>query len=261
MRSLIYWMLAGWLGILGMVHAAEEERAGVLQVVTEHSPPLQYAEGGKVFGPAVDIVEAVLREAGLAWRIQAMPWARAYKTATTQPDVLIFSISRTREREPLFTWVGPIVPIRYGLYALRSRQDIVVGSLEDAKRYLTGVVNQDVRHQYLLGQGFPEGKQSGLFPVSDQELNYRMLFAGRIDLIAMGNLACLSGRVECSKLRKVVDLEALDSGLYMAFSRGSHPGWVDRVRSAFASLRDSGALQKLQAPPEGQPELSDPGSD
>ncbi|RMF17495.1 MAG: ABC transporter substrate-binding protein, partial [Gammaproteobacteria bacterium] len=86
------------------------------------------------------------------------------------------------------------------------------------------------------------------FPVSDQALNYRMLFAGRIDLIAMGSMTCLTDKIDCSKLRKVYPLTDISRGLYMAFSRGTREEWRDRVVRAFESLRADGTLEQLQAP-------------
>ncbi|RMF14321.1 MAG: hypothetical protein D6758_11740, partial [Gammaproteobacteria bacterium] len=186
----VWWILISLWSTAAFAAQHEE----TLRVVTEPSIPLQYEEKGELRGVAVDIVRETLSRAGVPWRMYMMPWARAYKMATTQPDILIFSISRTEQREPLFHWVGPIVPIEYGLYALRERDDIRVETLTDAMQYRIGVTNQDVRHQYLLSKGFREGDTHGLFPVSDQALNYRMLFAGRIDLIAMGSMTCLTDK-------------------------------------------------------------------
>lgn len=142
--------------------------AGELQIVTENYPPINYEENGKIKGISTDIVRAVLERAGLTADIRLYPWARAYNLAEEGRDVMIYSIARTAERENSFKWIGPLYTIEEGLFKLKSRADIKLESLEDAKAYRTGVIRGYAVHQYLLKEGFKE-KKLQLQPVADRK--------------------------------------------------------------------------------------------
>ena len=58
----------------------------------------------------------------------------------------------------MFKWVGEIYPLKDHLWALKSRNDISINSLEDAKHYLIGIPRSDNQHQYLTQQGFQSPK-------------------------------------------------------------------------------------------------------
>ncbi|MEI8631015.1 hypothetical protein P4S72_00655 [Vibrio sp. PP-XX7] len=73
--------------------------------------------------------------------------------ALDEKDILIYSIARTKERESLFKWVGPIAPYNVYLFKLKARSDIIVNTLEDVKKYRIGGAYQDVKQLYLVSQG------------------------------------------------------------------------------------------------------------
>ena len=219
-----------------------------VEVVTELSAPLQTEMNGKVGGVASDIVLELFRRANWQPDIEMMPWARAYQNALARPNVAIYSIARTPEREEHFEWIGPIVPIQFGIYRLRSRHDISVTSLSDLRRYTIGVVQGDVRHLYLQKQGMQDFPEGNLNTVSYQELNYRKLFAGRIDLIVMGSMTCVTKRVDCEQLSLVHTLDELSEGLYLALRKGSDPTLVASLQSAFSTMYKDGKLLALQKP-------------
>ena len=58
--------------------------AQYLEVVTEQYPPYNYEEDGQVKGVGTEVVEEVLKEAGIDYNIKVLPWARALKKAETE---------------------------------------------------------------------------------------------------------------------------------------------------------------------------------
>ncbi len=68
---------------------AHSVSAQTLTVVTEQYPPYNYEENGKVKGVSTEVVEEVLREAGIDFSIKVYPWTRALKMAEEQENVLI----------------------------------------------------------------------------------------------------------------------------------------------------------------------------
>src|SRR4051812_35234458 len=104
------WALLRVLWCLGIVATAlpvcAADVAGTITVVTEENPPYNFTRNGKLTGFSTEVVEAVFEEIRMQGNFQVMPWARAYVTAQTTENVLIYSIGRSLQREALFKWVG-----------------------------------------------------------------------------------------------------------------------------------------------------------
>ncbi|MBU2280226.1 MAG: transporter substrate-binding domain-containing protein, partial [Gammaproteobacteria bacterium] len=79
-----------------------------LRVVLEVSPPHQTYENGKVAGLTTAVVEQMLQQAGLTPQYEVYPWARAFRLAAGTPNVMIYNIARTPEREAQFEWIGKV---------------------------------------------------------------------------------------------------------------------------------------------------------
>ena len=234
--------VAGWTGMAAS--AAEPVR-----VLTEEFPPYNYTENGRITGLSTEVVEAVFKELGLQGQYQSMPWARAYETARTTPDVLIYSIGRTPERDKLFKWVGVIAPTVYYLYGHPGRH-YKVDSLEAAKSYQIATVNEDVGEQFLVKHGFVKGKN--LQSSVKYEHNYEKLKAGRVDLWIMSELtasylARQAGDDPRQTLSKVFRVPELSSeGYYMAFGAQTPDATVESFRKALDALRSNGTYDRLQ---------------
>ncbi len=150
----IYLSLTPHLGTISYAAQATD-----LQIVTENLPPYNYRDGAVIKGVSAEVVQALLKEVGLQADIHVLSWVRAYLKALNQPNVLIFSIVRTPDREALFHWVGQVSTTQSYLFKLSSRRDIRIARLQDARRYLIGTWREDVREQYLLSQGFIRKKE------------------------------------------------------------------------------------------------------
>ena len=235
--------LNSWICLLLALGSAAVH-AQTIRTVTEDTS-YSYLKDGKVAGTASAVVEATLRRAGLSdYRMGLYPWARAYDMALQEPNVLIYLIARTPERESSFKWVGEITRIEYHFYKLRDRKDIVVNNLQDAKNYSVGVLRDDFRHQYLQAQGFRK------MVVSAQNTdNFRKLLNHQVQLVPLperdARQLCESAQISCSRLEKVLALDGLATGLYMAYSRATDDDIVARSRAAFDKLKADGTVAKL----------------
>lgn len=233
-----------WLTLV-MLLVAPAAHAQAVQAVTEDSA-YTYLEQGQVAGPATEVVRAVLDRAGFDdARIDLYPWARAYEKALSQPNVLIFLIARTPEREHRFKWVSELMRVEYHLYKQASRTDIQVDSLDAARRHSIAVIRDDVRQQYLKRKGFEHLVVS---PGNDE--SFRQLLAGRVDLVPLvrsdAEQLCVKHRIDCNMLTRVLTLDELSVGLYMAFSRTTDEPVVERLRRAYLALEAEGALTRLE---------------
>lgn len=150
-----------------------------IEIVTEFMPPLQLAKHGqRMTGVTADLVNAVVQDTKLTSVDNVYPWARSYTLAIMKPNVLIFPIIRTKEREKNFHWVGEVWEFSAAIYS--NKNNINISTLEEAKNYNISVYRDDFFHNYLLDQGFSPEK---LFPVTDIEQSIQLFINGRVDLI------------------------------------------------------------------------------
>lgn len=212
-----------------------------LTVVTEDWPPYNYVDPrGKVVGSVTEQVERILQTAGVDYSLSVFPWARSYQMAQEQPNVLLFSVLRTPERETLFDWYCPIHrPIPMHFYRLTRNDKIVVNSIEDVKTYRVGVPRGDWNETYLLAQGFVEGKN--LDVTASNMVNLQTLIAGRIDLILdaedaihrrLKRLGFNSGTVTRAMSRDVLPQEEV----CMVLSKNTDEALKQKIALAFKQL-------------------------
>ncbi|MBI9098843.1 MAG: ABC transporter substrate-binding protein [Spirochaetaceae bacterium] len=154
-------------------------------IMTEDWKPYQYEEDGQLKGIAVDLLVLIFKELGsLQGRddIQMVPWARGYYTAQTIENTILFSTTRTPERENLFKWVGPIFQETTYLIGKKSR-NIEIVQADQLLEYTIGTIYDDVGEIYLSRLGFPREKMQR---TNHAENNVKMLSLDRIDLIVTG---------------------------------------------------------------------------
>jgi polar amino acid transport system substrate-binding protein len=210
--------------------------------------PLNYEEQGVVTGYSTELLQAVLQTAGLSAPISMMPWARAYQTAQTQPNTIIYSIVRTAERESLFDWIGPISKRQIFLFKLRARKDVEVNTLADARNYRIGAVREMAATQQLIKQGFKPDENLDLAPTD--ESNVKKLFLNRVDLIAALDwsayfLAKQNGH-SATELEPVMLLDN-SHAYYFALNKQSDATLTDKLNQAFEKVRASGQMDKLRS--------------
>lgn len=215
-----------------------------LTIYTEISAPNQYIdENEELTGLAVEVVRELQEIIGDTSEITVIPWARGYNALLTQPNILLFSTTRTEEREALgFKWVGPVVNAQYILYA-KAGSDLVINSIEDAKKVgAIGTYIDDVREQYLMSLGFTNLDRS-----PDDSMNVRKLMANRIDLIVGSNtgiepLLESEGYSIDDVVAKLVVREAY---LYLAFSKETDDEIVRIWDNAFKLLQESNRFEEI----------------
>ncbi|OEU71116.1 MAG: hypothetical protein BA863_09845 [Desulfovibrio sp. S3730MH75] len=74
-----------------------------------------------------------MRQTGQEFPIKVMPWAQGYTMAQRQPNVALYSTTRTESRENLFKWVGPLATMKWVFFA-KAGSGIKISSLDDAKK-------------------------------------------------------------------------------------------------------------------------------
>lgn len=224
------------------VFAADEK----IIAVTEEFVPFNYTENGKLSGYSVAVAQELLSRSGLTYEMASYPWARAYQMAQTSPNVLIFTIARTAERETKFHWIGALAKRKIYLYKLAKRSDIKANKLEDVKKYLVAVNRNDAAQKTLEENGFVAGKNIDLSPNDMSSLNKLML--SRVDFITGNELSIHHLAKTAGISPEQIERSALliDQGEYfIAMSRQSSPAVVNKLQSEFSDMRKNGSLKKI----------------
>lgn len=222
--------------------------AETLRVVTSDFPPFQMLRGNKVSGITTEIVEAVINNAGFKSDIKMYPWPRAYKMGLREPNVLIYSIVRTPEREKLFKWIGPIAPYNVYFWKLKSRKDIKIHSIEDAQHYKAGGVIDDNKADQLKKLGFVIGKNLDM--VSSDELNIRTLYAGRIDIMTFDDLSfrhkVQADGKDFNQLEKIIKLDGSSHEMQLATSLDMPDAVVAKLRVSLIAFKKTKKYQQIK---------------
>jgi polar amino acid transport system substrate-binding protein len=223
---------------------APQAWADTLETVTEDSS-YAFVRDGKVSGVSSQIVEAMLKQAGLTdYHMAIYPWARAYDRALREPNVVIYPIMRRPEREGLFNWIGQIDLITPVFYKLREHSEVQVKVLDDAQNYRVGVLRDDYREKYLQDQGFTR-----LVVAPSNLENFNRLLNGQVSLVAMperdARKLCSDAGIPFTTLEQVYALNDLTNSIYVAMSKGTPDDIVERARAAFEQLKASGAIRKM----------------
>ncbi len=220
-----------------------------IKVLTEDYAPFNYMENGKLTGFTTKIVELLLKKTeiqSVRGKILLWPWKRAYQTALEKGNVLLFTTTRTPEREDLFKWVGPIYPREQWIFKLKERTDIQVDSLEDAQQYTIVDVEDSANYQFLLKHGFEPGKN--LLTTNTWDSKIKMLLAGRVELASYIPLELAYRLRQIGKNYDLVEPLFLASGdlwYYLAFSTGTPDEVVDRFQQALDAMKHDGTYDAL----------------
>jgi polar amino acid transport system substrate-binding protein len=221
--------------------------AADFNAVTESLPPLNYEEEGVITGYATELLQASAQAAKLTTSISLLPWARAYQTVLAQPNTLIYSITRTPEREPVFEWIGPISTRQISVYKLRERKDIQIKTLADVAKYKVGLVREMASTKNFIQQSEIADNNIDFAPTA--ESNMKKLFLNRIDVIVSQDWS--AAFLAKSLKRKPEELEAvllLDNthSYYFAMNMQTDPALLAKLRQGFETVQKSGQMEKLK---------------
>jgi polar amino acid transport system substrate-binding protein len=218
-----------------------------LRVVLEVSPPHQTYENGKVAGLTTAVVEQMLQQAGLTPQYEVYPWARAFRLAAGTPNVMIYNIARTPEREAQFEWIGKVASYKFGFLKLANRSDIQVKSLQDIQHYVVGAQRDDFSAEWLRTVAKQPAQQLELQP--DVVETWRLLVNGKLDLMiddpsAVDDMLQLH-HLKRSDIEFVLFIPELEQHTWIALKKGSDPTLLQRLRLAYQKIESSAALQKV----------------
>lgn len=218
-----------------------------LRVVMEVSPPHQTLEQGKPGGLTTAVVQEMLAHARITPSIEVYPWARAFKIATTTPNVLIYNMARTKERENNFIWIGEVASYRFAFVKLAKREDVHVNQLSDAKNFVTGTQRDDFSADFLTSQGFTLGQHLTL--QSDIEVTWSYLVSGKIDLLIEDPFAIEDMLAKYHLDRRDIEflyyIPQLQQNTWIAVNKNSDPELVAKLKAGYDHAKQTPAFERV----------------
>jgi len=172
----------------------------------------EVGEHNELVGIAADFVRDVLDDAGIASPILYAPWQRIAKEAISKPNVLVFSIVLTAERESIFHWISPISRNLHGLFGIDKRSYRTIDDVPSTMR--VGTLRNDYRFEVASARGFHAAAYGSWKEIVNALLNNEVdvIFAsqGAIDF------GCVD-KARCNDIKQVAPYKV--SSTYLALSK------------------------------------------
>lgn len=200
-----------------------------IKVVTEESYPINHTDetSQAMTGFATDYLLGVLKQSDINYSINSYTWERSYKIASEEPNVLIYSMARTPERENNFHWLFEIMTLKYSLYGIESRR-VHFKDATDFRDFQIALTAGSASLKYLREDGY-----NNIVVAKDYEHLDNLIKHGRIDFVASSKLALTSFmnkyNYEKDTFRPYKELNYVDIDLYYAMSKGTDKRLVDTL--------------------------------
>lgn len=164
------------------VQAIDKITPTLFSYYTENYPPSNYLENDQLVGASVEILKLIWKDMGVPEQhIEVAPWARGYRNTLNKPLTMLFSMSKTKDRENLFKWVGPIFTDTHVLIALTDFAD-EINTMEESFGYKVAAVRDDISDIKLRETGFPK---SNMVKVTKLDQALQMVKSKRADLMIL----------------------------------------------------------------------------
>lgn len=235
------------VAILGLALAAGPRGSALGQEIDaygEDFPPYSFLAEGEPSGIATDLLRQVCHAADLRCRIHIYPWARAFRTALTERNSLVYSTTQTAERRDQFIWIGPFLPRAILLFTLPGT-DFPASRLRDPGEYRFGAVSRDASVSELHEAGVPD---SAIDLTNSHDDNLRALLGRRITAVPDNELAArwylkIHGLPQDSLVPALQIGET--GGYYFALNPDSDPELVRKLRQGYESVMKTSALKEI----------------
>lgn len=224
-------------------------QAQTITFLTEQNPPFNFSQGAAPAGISTDVVNEMIKRAGMTGRFEVLSWDSAYRRAQTDKDTCLYSTARLESRENLFGWIGPIATNKWVLVA---KDDFpgVIKTDADARKYKIGAVRMDAKAEFLRAKAITNVFESDSEEQIPPKLFLRKDDPARIDLWVSG-LYAYKAAAEKAKVAGVKPVYAVgQQELYLACSPRTAKAAFKKLGDAFQSMRKDGTAATITADAE-----------
>ncbi|RXK00050.1 hypothetical protein CRV02_10575 [Arcobacter sp. CECT 8989] len=215
-----------------------------IQPLTEPWIPYQIENKDGLSGISIDLIKEIQKRIGNKKEIKVFPWKRAYNITLRKKGYALFLTVKSKEREKLFKWVGPIASVKMRFFKNASREDLDIRTLEDAKEVNSIIVEGDtVTVDVLKKLGF---NNLDLNTLTSHRLN--KLLENKTDLFPTDEVSFIYNLKQQGLDKKIipVKMEAFfESKLYIAFNKETSDDIINRWKAAFEEIKADGTYNKI----------------
>lgn len=222
-----------------------------LRYYTENYPPANYLDNNQLIGVSVDTLDLIWQKLQLTPKeISVLPWVRGYRELRNNPNTVLFTMSKTKSRTPLFKWVGPVFSSTHVLVAKQSK-NFNFEAQEQMYDFRVATVRGDISETSLIEFGFPRRHMTN---VPNLKQAFLMLRNDRVDMVMVSihGLHHLLADMHESRSKYQIVWQVNKIGNYFAFHPNTPDIVVDSFQSAFEQLGPERLqiLQKYKIPEE-----------
>ncbi len=220
-----------------------------LNIITEIYPPYNFKYNGTLYGISVDIMVTLLRKVGSKQTrkdFKLWPWARGYREVLDNKKACLFSTTRTKERENLFKWVGPISPTTVSVFARKDKK-IKINRIKDMQKYRIGSVIDDIGEQLIVSNGIKLNALERMGGVDVIVNSLKKLKKDRIDLFSYEENAVKweikTKKFDANEFEVVYTLK--EGEVYYVFNRDISDSIINKLQNALDEIKKDGTYQKI----------------
>jgi len=216
-----------------------------IQPLTETWTPYQMESKHGLIGISVDLVKEIQKRVGNNKKIELTTWNRAYHITQNKEGYALFLTTRSKKREELFKWVGPISSMKLVFFKNKFRDDIVVKTLNDAKKVGSIVVaKKTIAHEKLLEYGFKNLEVNSLANYS-----FTKLKENKVDLYPVEYYAFMYKLKNMKLDHAIVPVQMqepiYESQLYIAFNKNTDDTIIENWQKALDTMKNDGSYTKI----------------
>lgn len=224
-------------------------QATEIRMMTENYPPYNMEIDGELEGLSIDVLEAMLKQMNSKKDredIELLSWSESYSSALEVKNNMVFSTTRTKSREKLFKWVGPICKTIVGITALKSK-NIVIKNASDLNKYKIGAMKSDIGETLLLENSISKNNIYTIDGTNSLATSFYRIEREIIDMLAYETKVAfysidLNG-YEIDDYEVVYTLEKND--LYFAFNKQTSDLVIQKWQKALDNIKSNGIYDKI----------------
>ena len=210
-------------------------------LMSEEFPPYNYREDGIPKGSSIEIIKLLIDKTKSKKKlidISFYPWARSYTILQKEKNTALFAMTKTKDREDQFKWVGPISRAKNVILGLPSTE------VRDNFKGNTFCVLQNDAGEQLLYSKLGVGKKNLNFTQSTKSCIH-MVMAKRVDFFAydlnVTNWYLKEESISPDKLKEFYLLEAGEH--YIGFNKDTDDKIINDLQTTLNQLKKSGHLK------------------
>ena len=226
------------------IFASNSVSSNNLKILTEDYKPISFQKAnGELDGLAVEIVKEIMNRLNLKQDITLLDWKKAYELTKNEPNYVLFSAGKTKTREPLFKWVGPIFNSENSFYTKNDYKGSIKNFNEAKKLDDIIVYRGSFNQQTLSDVGFKNLEQTTKY---ENMINRLLIIPGTV--IASSPIimkAYMSERnYPMSLVKRHADIISL--GNYIMFSKSTPDSIINQWQKALDDMTKEGLVKKIQ---------------